>query len=232
MKRFKKRPSPAMIVAIAALSVSLVGTAVAGPIAEISLNRGEKKQVRKISRNIAGKVSNRRVTKRAPGLNVASARNAVIANVANASNFAHTATNAQNAENADSADHADDADSLGGVLASGYVRNVCGSLTGQIRGFARVPASGSFPSTFTDVSEAYNCSGGAVQAKRIGAGSYEVRFLNSPVTIATGNIVNNSGFIDSAFVSFTRIGPGHLRVHIYNAVLESTQDRPFSVLTP
>lgn len=107
MKRFKKRPSPAMIVAMTALFISLVGTAVAGPIAEISLNKGEKQQVRKISRNISGKVSNRRISKRAPGLNVATARNAVIANVANASNFAHTATSAKNAENAENAESAD-----------------------------------------------------------------------------------------------------------------------------
>lgn len=117
MSIFKKRPSPAMIVAIAALSVSLVGTAVAGPIAEISLNKGEKQQIRKISRNISGKVSNRRITKRAPGLNVASARNAVIANVANASNFAHTATAAKRA---DSAKEAAPIGSAGGDLDGSY----------------------------------------------------------------------------------------------------------------
>ncbi|MEX2447456.1 MAG: hypothetical protein WD404_01775 [Solirubrobacterales bacterium] len=52
-----------MIVAIAALSVSLVGTAFAGPIAEISLNKGEKKQIRKISRNITNRIFNRRAGK-------------------------------------------------------------------------------------------------------------------------------------------------------------------------
>jgi hypothetical protein len=109
MKRFRKRPSPAMIVAMTALFISLVGTAFAGPIAEISLNKGEKKQIRKISRNISGKVSNRRITQRAPGLSVASAQNAVIANVANAAN---TATNAENAKDADSAKTADSADTV------------------------------------------------------------------------------------------------------------------------
>jgi len=83
-----RKPSPAMIVAIAALVVSVGGTAVAGPIAEISLNKGEKKQIRKIS----GKVSNRQITQRAPGLSVAAAN---IANVANAANVATTANNAK-----------------------------------------------------------------------------------------------------------------------------------------
>lgn len=79
-----RKPSPAMFVAIAALSVSLVGTAFAGPIAEISvLNKKDKRVVRKISRNISGRVSNRRITKRAPGLAVASANTASTANTAN-----------------------------------------------------------------------------------------------------------------------------------------------------
>jgi hypothetical protein len=207
MRSLKRKPSPALVVAIMALCVSLVGTAIAVPIATVSLNKKEKKQIRKIS----GKISNKRITKRAPGLSVASA---------------------QAADTARSADSASNANALGGVLASGYVRNGCESPMGQIRGFARVPGDVGFPATFTAVSEAYNCSAGAVQAKRNGVGEYEVRFLDSPVTIAIGNIVNNPATIDSAFVSFTRIGPGHFRVHIYNAVLASTQDRPFSVLTP
>lgn len=55
-----RKPSPALIVAIVALSAALVGTAVAGPIAGISLSKGEKKQIRKISRNIANRIFNSR----------------------------------------------------------------------------------------------------------------------------------------------------------------------------
>src|SRR5215475_4587726 len=69
MKRIIRRPSPAMIVAIAALVAALGGTAVAGPQAIISaLNKKEKKQ----TRNIA----NSEIDKRAPGLSVANAQNA------------------------------------------------------------------------------------------------------------------------------------------------------------
>lgn len=112
MKRSKKRPSPAMIVAMTALFISLVGTAFAGPIAEISgLSKKDKRVVRKITRKVSNRVSNRRITKRAPGLSVAAAQNANIANVANAANTANTAKNAENA---------DDADKLGALPPSAY----------------------------------------------------------------------------------------------------------------
>ena len=213
----RRKPSPAMVVAVLALFISLAGTALAGPIAEISgLNKRDKRVVRKLSR----KISNQRITARAPGLAVASA------------GTASSASTAKTADSATTADNAGNANALGGVLASGYVRNGCDSPTGQIRGFARVPAEASFSSTFTDVSEAYNCSGEAVQAKRDGVGSYEVQFLGSSVTVATGNIVNDPATFDDAFVSFTRVGPGHFQVRIYNAVLSAREDRPFSVLTP
>jgi predicted ribonuclease toxin of YeeF-YezG toxin-antitoxin module len=148
MKLFKKRPSPAMIVAIAALSVSLVGTAFAGPIAEISnLNKKDKRTVRKISRNISGKVSNRRITQRAPGLSVAAAQNANIANVANAANSATNATNAKNAENAENADFADSA---------GFAENVFSAL---------INSDGTVINTLDGVT-----------SEKLGVGIYEVDF--------------------------------------------------------
>lgn len=153
MKHFKKRPSPAMIVAMTALCVSLVGTAFAGPIAEISgLNKKDKRTVRKISRNISGKVSNRRITKRAPGLNVATARNAVIANVANAANSAINATNAKNAEDAENAENAEFADS------AGFAENVITAL---------INSDGTVISSVPD---------GVTSEKLGGTGIYEVDF--------------------------------------------------------
>ena len=67
MKRVFRRPSPAMLVAIAALIVALGGTAVAGGV----LN---KKKVKNISNN--------QITQRAPGLSVASAGTAKSADTA------------------------------------------------------------------------------------------------------------------------------------------------------
>jgi hypothetical protein len=65
----KRRPSPAMIVAGAALVIALAGTAMAAPVAIKSiLNKQEKKQVKKIAKN--------QVNKLAPGLKVRSAGSA------------------------------------------------------------------------------------------------------------------------------------------------------------
>ena len=71
-----RRPSPALIVAVLALSIAVAGTAVAG-VATISvLDKQEKKQVKKISK----KQANKRITKRASSLNVNSAKTAATAN--------------------------------------------------------------------------------------------------------------------------------------------------------
>lgn len=138
MKRFKKRPSPAMIVAISALFISLVGTAFAGSIAEISLNRGEKKQIRKITRKVSNRVANRRITKRAPGLNVAAAQNANVANVANVADLSHNATKAG---------QADDSQKLGGDDADDFVQKTAQSgevLTGQLAEYYEGAGAGFF----------------------------------------------------------------------------------------
>jgi hypothetical protein len=82
-----RRPSPAMIVALAALVVALAGTAMAAPLAIKSiLNKKEKKQVNNIAKN--------QVNALAPGLSV---------------------KHANTAGTADTAKKANDADALGGV---------------------------------------------------------------------------------------------------------------------
>ena len=79
MKRVFRRPSPAMLVAIAALIVALGGTAVAGGV----LN---KKKVKNISNN--------QITQRAPGLSVASANTAGNSNTTSEiTSFAYNAGN-------------------------------------------------------------------------------------------------------------------------------------------
>jgi hypothetical protein len=64
------RPAPAMIVAVAALSLALVGTAVAGPDA---LKRAVTKSTVK---KVAKKQANKQIDKRAPGLSVLRAQTA------------------------------------------------------------------------------------------------------------------------------------------------------------
>jgi hypothetical protein len=86
MRRRIKRPSPAMAVAMAALVVAVVGTAIAAPAA---LNKAETKQVKKIARSQA----NQQIGKLGPGLSVASAGTADTANTASSAGTANTVEN-------------------------------------------------------------------------------------------------------------------------------------------
>jgi hypothetical protein len=88
MPRIKAHLSYANVVSTLALFLVLVGTGVAATISV--LDKGEKKQVRKIAR----KVANQRINTLGPNLSVANATNAQ--NATNATN----AVNAQNATNA------------------------------------------------------------------------------------------------------------------------------------
>jgi hypothetical protein len=75
---FQKRPSPAMVVAVVALSLGLAGSAVA---AKDGLGKAQLKTL-----------TNKQITKRAPGLAVASAKSADTATSADSSKRADTAS--------------------------------------------------------------------------------------------------------------------------------------------
>lgn len=129
---------------------------------------------------------------------------------------ANTATSATNATTASNAN------ALGGVAPAGYTKTSCNGQSGAIKGWAFINASAAFSSSFVNVA-GYNCSGGAIQAERIGVGLYEVRFVGSPVTVMVGTVNGGSapaGTIDSHnvaggdFVIGTRdpggaLGDGH-----------------------
>lgn len=108
MRRLRGRtPSPALLVAIAALCVALVGTAVAGPVAGTSrLSKADRKVVVKTARTLALRyikrftppLANREITQREPFLSV---------NVADDATRASTANRAKTAESADTAEIAE-----------------------------------------------------------------------------------------------------------------------------
>lgn len=73
MSRMSKlRPSPALVVGFAALTLAVAGTAVAAPDPGGSLQAVSKSKVKKIARNQANKA----IDARAPGLSVLSAKTA------------------------------------------------------------------------------------------------------------------------------------------------------------
>jgi hypothetical protein len=141
----RTRPSPAMIVAAAALCFALVGTAVAGTD---SVSRAlTKSKVKKIAKKQADKQLKANVS----GSHVNLADQATNANNANNANNAQNATNAQNAQNAQNANNANN---LGGVAANNY-QQYTGSIpsgktvTGAF-GDIGVPATGGGATAFQE----------------------------------------------------------------------------------
>jgi hypothetical protein len=134
-----RRPSAGIIIAVVALVLGITGSAVAGSGV---LDKGQVK-----------KVSNKQITKRAPGLAVASAK---------------------------AADSAKDAAKLGGVAADGYVRACdAGAIKASVvMPTAQLPANQNYVSV-----PGFNCAGGEVQVRRTGStGTYFVRFVGNPGT--------------------------------------------------
>jgi hypothetical protein len=147
-----------------------------------------------------------------------------------------TVPSALNAENAKNAETAKNALQLGGIAASGYTRNDCGSLTGQIKGFARI--NNATVST-TELSTAgvevpYNCSGQSVLAQRTSIGKYEIKFTGSPVAFALATPMEATGSeawdVNSASVN--RIGSGDFRVQLWNNPTSTFLSDSFVILTP
>ena len=109
---------------------------------------------------------------------------------------------------------ANNALALGGIPASGFTRSDCASTTGQIKGFALVPANLPPTSGFTPVSPSYNCSGLPVEAwqpEGQGFGIYFVRFVGNPAEIAMTTTIG----VDSApaaVASVELVNPGEWEV--------------------
>jgi trimeric autotransporter adhesin len=137
---------------------------------------------------------------------------------------------------AQKANEASNAISLGGIPASGYTRSDCNSLTGQIKGFARINDAAVSTTTLSTagVEAPYNCSGGQVLARRGTTGHYEVKFVGSPVTIAlaTSMSASASEAFDVNFASANRITNGTFFVQLWNAPLSSFINDSFTILVP
>ena len=143
-----------------------------------------------------------------------------------------TAGNASNAVHAESATTAGNARALGEVPASAFTRSDCTSQTGQVKGFALVQASAGASEHFAPVTTAYNCSGAAVEARRIERGEYEVHFNGNPELVALATADAGKTFPDPDTVSVKGEGPGDWRVTVYDAETQATVDDSFELLVP
>ena len=219
--------SPGLAVALVALVLAVGGGSFA---LGSSTARQQKRIATKVVRGLAPKLSVAHAT------TADSASAAGVAARAESATRADTATSADHATEADiavSAAKADNSDELGGIPASGYTRSDCGSLTGQVKGFVRVTADGTFSSTFTSAGLIYyNCSGQAVEARRIGAGVYEVRFLGNPAQIAVGSAdVVGEGTPPFDAVTVSTQGAGDWKVSIFRNGTGFADDR-FALVVP
>jgi hypothetical protein len=124
-----------------------------------------------------------------------------------------TVAHATSADTATSALTANNALELGGIPASGFTRSDCASTTGQIKGFALVPAEP--PGGWTRVSPSYNCSGQTVEAiePEPGAGIYVVRFQGNPAEIAMATAVDDEPLQGPGVASVKQLAPGEFEVY-------------------
>ena len=139
---------------------------------------------------------------------------------------------ASNAAHAESASTAGNALSLGEVPAADFTRSDCTSQTGQVKGFALIGASSGYPERFTGLATAYNCSGAAVEARRIEAGEYEVHFVGNPELVALATADSGKSLPDPDAVSVKGEGPGDWRVAVTDVTTGKPVDDPFELLVP
>jgi hypothetical protein len=164
------------------------------------------------------------------------AKSADTAKSAETAKSATTAISANSAKSAATATSADDSQALGGVPASGYTRSGCGTLTGQIKGFARINAAAVSTTGLSTagVETPYNCSGDEVLAFRYAEGKYEVKFVESPVGFAfvTPMEANGQSFFAVNAASANRVSAGMFLVQLWNEVNNDFIDGSFTILTP
>ena len=103
----------------------------------------------------------------------------------------------------------------------GAVRGIA-HVTGGPSGAANIPQG--FSGARALFERRFNCTGRATQVRRLGIGTYEVRFAGNgaPTAVASG--------VDGSHASVTRVGAGQFRVFVYPAGRADPADLPFVVV--
>jgi hypothetical protein len=206
----RRRPSPAMIVALIALFVALGGSSYAAiKISTKNLRTGAvNSRVLKNNSAKSGDIRNESLT--GSDIKTDSIKNADI------DNSTLQAKTADTANKATTADSATNATSLGGVAAANFTQRTCTSQTGAVKGFARIAASAAFSATFTTtgVENPYNCSDGTIEARRLGVGTYEVKFNGASPVLAFVSVLED-GIPTLTAVTASVVTPGTFRVQSF-----------------
>src|SRR2546421_2603334 len=100
----------------------------------------------------------------------------------------------------------------GSAFALGHRALARGCGAGNVRGAVRLIASQSFPDRYTSrgLSGRYNCSGRAVQAKRLDVGVYDVRFAGNPGLVVVATPIG----LTQLTLTLTPLGGGAFRVFV------------------
>ena len=145
---------------------------------------------------------------------------------------ASSPTIAAKVASAETALTANNALSLGGIPASDFTRRDCASLTGQIKGFATIPAGAGHTEEFHPVSPSYNCSGGAVEARYLVEGFYEIRFVGNPAAIAVATVAAPPSELRADVATVQLIENGVWRVETYDVPDKEDKNLPVSLILP
>jgi hypothetical protein len=126
---------------------------------------------------------------------------------------------------------AENALALGGLPASDFTRSDCASTTGQIKGFAEVPADPGPAAQIENVSLAYSCSGEAVEVvKGLGEGEYQVTFKGNPADIALAT-VNTESSVSAPYTAAVHIvEPG--KFNVFTSEDNALKNERFELLLP
>lgn len=159
-----------------------------------------------------------------------SADDAAWADNASSAGMADWATDAEHATNATTAANAN---ALGGIAASSYVRRDCSENGAVVKAFAWI-ADGAVSTTTMSTAGVYgyNCSGGAVLARRIDIGKYEVQWVGfgAGIAFATPEEVTGSSTFSMNSAAINKIDWGHFYVQIFNQ--NGPTNGSFSIWSP
>jgi hypothetical protein len=105
---------------------------------------------------------------------------------------------------------------------NGAVRGIASVTGDSAKGMANVPDQ--FSSANALFSRKFNCTGGAVQVRRLEIGVYEVRFVRNA---ATSIVANGIGMFSA---SVETVSPGTFRVRVQNVGRADEDDGAFVVV--
>jgi hypothetical protein len=100
----------------------------------------------------------------------------------------------------------------------GAVRGIA-HVTGGPSGAANIP--GNFSGARSLFARRFNCTGRAIQVRRLGIGVYEVRFVGNGAATAL------AGGVPGAVASADNVGGGTFRVHVHPVGRDDPGDLPF-----